>query len=258
MRPAQGKKYLSHNYFKNYMDFLDLLFGVCVISFLFPIPTAGKHWKVLMAVTALLMWIPISFFSLLVVMDQAEAYTFESTTGVMEESYYEKVRPYATTYVYGEPVTCVYELHIAYSYSTPGSEFHHSGTAFALWDQNLRREVQDSHWTCQNTSPPGIIADFVEDNPEGATVTVYYDPSDPQRSVVHRGFEGGTTFIVTMVNIIFLLLLVYKLSRSDYPRMRYAKNALNSRIRSAKEVLDKEERVEEDHIKPIEEIMREI
>ena len=60
------------------------------------------------------------------------------------------------------------------------------------------------------------------------------------------------------MNIIFLLLLVYKLSRSDYPRMRYAKNALNSRIRSAKEVLDKEERVEEDHIKPIEEIMREI
>ena len=40
--------------------------------------------------------------------------------------------------------------------------------------------------------------------------------------------------------------------------MRYAKNALYSRIRSAKEVLDKEETIEEDHIKPIEEIMREI
>ncbi len=89
-------------------------------------------------------------------------------------------------------------------------------------------------------------------------MTVYYDPSDPQRSVVKRGFEGGTTNFVTMVNIILLLLLVYKLSRSDYPRMRYAKNALYSRIRSAKEVLDKEETVEEDQIKPIEEIMREI
>ena len=176
----------------------------------------------------------------------------------MEESYYEKVRPYSTSYTYGEPVTCVYELHIAYSYSIPGSEFHYSGTAFALWDQNLRREVQDSHWTCQDTPPPGLIASFVEDYPEGASVTVYYDPSDPQRSVVKRGFEGGTTNFVTMVNIILLLLLIYKLSRSDYPRMRYAKNALYSRIRSAKEVLDEEETVEEDRIKPIEEIMREI
>ena len=240
------------------MEFLDLLFVVLVISFFLPFPATGKHWKVLLAITGLLMWIPISLVSLLIVIDQAEAYTFESTTGVMEESYYEKVRPYATTYVYGEPVNCVYELHIGYSYSTPGSEYHYSGTAFALWDQNLRREVQDSHWTCQNTSPPGIIADFVEDNPEGATVTVYYDPSDPQRSVVHRGFEGGATFLVTMVNIILLLLLIYKLSRSEYPRMRYAKNALYSRIRSATEVLVKEETVEEDHIKPIEEIMREI
>ena len=89
-------------------------------------------------------------------------------------------------------------------------------------------------------------------------MTVYYYPSDPQRSVVHRGFEGGTTSLVTMVNIILLLLLIYKLSRSEYPRMRYAKNALYSRIRSGKEVLDKEETIEEDHIKPIEEIMREI
>ena len=240
------------------MDLTGLFCLVWVISLFFPTPAIGKHWKVLSAIAVLLAWIPISLVSLFIVMDQAEAYTFESTNGVMEESYYEKVRPYSTSYTYGEPVTCVYELHIAYSYSIPGSEFHYSGTAFALWDRNLRREVQDSHWTCQDTPPPGLIASFVEDYPEGAAVTVYYDPSDPQRSVVKRGFEGGTTNFVTMVNIILLLLLIYKLSRSDYPRMRYAKNALYSRIRSAKEGLDEEETVKEDRIKSIEEIMREI
>ena len=235
-----------------------LLFGFFGFAIFIPSSAIKEHWTVLSAITVLVMWIPISLVSLLVVMDQAEAYTFESTTGVMEESYYEKVMPYATTHMYGESVPCVYELHMAYSYSIPDSGFHYSGTAYALWDQNLRREVQDSHWTCQNTSPPRLISDFVDANPEGATVTVYYDPSDPQRSVVHRGFEGGTTNFVTMVNIILVLLLIYKLSRSDYPRMRYAKNALYSRIRTAREVLDKEETVEEDQIKPIEEIMREI
>ncbi len=137
------------------MDLTGLLCLVWVFGLFLPLPAIGKHWKVLSAIAVLLAWIPISLVSLFIVMDQAEAYTFESTNGVMEESYYEKVRPYSTSYTYGEPVTCVYELHIAYSYSIPGSEFHYSGTAFALWDRNLRREVQDSHWTCQDTPPPG-------------------------------------------------------------------------------------------------------
>ena len=211
---------------------MDLLVELLLLGFfgfaIFIPPSAIKeHWKALSAITVLVMWIPISLVSLLVVMDQAEAYTFESTTGVMEESYYEKVRPYATTHMYGESVSCVYELHMAYSYSIPDSGFNYSSTAYALWDQKLRREVPDSHWTCQNTSPPMLIADFVDTNPEGATVTVYYDPSDPQRSVVHRGFEGGMPFTVTILNTFLLVALIYKLSMSYYSRMEEEENALD-------------------------------
>ena len=68
------------------------------------------------------------------------------------------------------------------------------------------------------SAPPEEIANFVESNPEGGEVTVYYHSSDPQRSVVIRGFEGGMPFLVTIVNTFLLVALIYKLSMSFYSR----------------------------------------
>ena len=186
----------------NLMDFL-----------LFPFTGFGGSSKVWLALGALF-WLILSVFSFSVVAGQAEAYTFESTTGTMEESRFEP-RPVAYI-LYGEENNCVFDLHITYSYTVDGVVYN--GQTYSLWEGRLSRESPNSHWSCGNSAPPEEIANFVESNPEGGEVTVYYDSSDPQRSVVIRGFEGGIPFLVTIVNTFLLVALIYKLSMSFYSR----------------------------------------
>ena len=186
----------------NLMDFL-----------LFPFTGFGGSSKVWLALGALF-WLIFSVFSFSVVAGQAEAYTFESTTGTMEESRFEP-RPVAYI-LYGEENNCVFDLHITYSYTVDGVVYN--GQTYSLWEGWLSRESPNSHWSCGNSAPPEEIANFVESNPEGGEVTVYYDSSDPQRSVVIRGFEGGIPFLVTIVNTFLLVALIYKLSMSFYSR----------------------------------------
>ncbi len=186
----------------NLMDFL-----------LFPFTGFGGSSKVWLALGSLF-WLILSVFSFSVVAGQAEAYTFESTTGTMEESRFEP-RPVAYI-LYGEENNCVFDLHITYSYTVDGVVYN--GQTYSLWEGRLSRESPNSHWSCGNSAPPEEIADFVESNPEGGEVTVYYDSSDPQRSVVIRGFEGGIPFLVTIVNTFLLVALIYKLSMSFYSR----------------------------------------
>ena len=186
----------------NLMDFL-----------LFPFTGFGGSSKVWLALGALF-WLILSIFSFSVVAGQAEAYTFESTTGTMEESRFEP-RPVAYI-LYGEENNCVFDLHITYSYTVDGVVYN--GQTYSLWEGWLSRESPNSHWSCVNSAPPEEIANFVESNPEGGEVTVYYDSSDPQRSVVIRGFEGGIPFLVTIVNTFLLVALIYKLSMSFYSR----------------------------------------
>ena len=186
----------------NLMDFL-----------LFPFTGFGGSSKVWLALGSLF-WLILSVFSFSVVAGQAEAYTFESTTGTMEESRFEP-RPVAYI-LYGEENNCVFDLHITYSYTVDGVVYN--GQTYSLWEGWLSRESPNSHWSCGNSAPPEEIANFVESNPEGGEVTVYYDSSDPQRSVVIRGFEGGIPFLVTIVNTFLLVALIYKLSMSFYSR----------------------------------------
>ena len=186
----------------NLMDFL-----------LFPFTGFGGSSKVWLALGALF-WLILSIFSFSVVAGQAEAYTFESTTGTMEESRFEP-RPVAYI-LYGEENNCVFDLHITYSYTVDGVVYN--GQTYSLWEGWLSRESPNSHWSCMISAPPEEIANFVESNPEGGEVTVYYDSSDPQRSVVIRGFEGGIPFLVTIVNTFLLVALIYKLSMSFYSR----------------------------------------
>ena len=186
----------------NLMDFL-----------LFPFTGFGGSSKVWLALGSLF-WLILSIFSFSVVAGQAEAYTFESTTGTMEESRFEP-RPVAYI-LYGEENNCVFDLHITYSYTVDGVVYN--GQTYSLWEGWLSRESPNSHWSCGNSAPPEEIANFVENNPEGGEVTVYYDSSDPQRSVVIRGFEGGIPFLVTIVNTFLLVALIYKLSMSFYSR----------------------------------------
>ena len=186
----------------NLMDFL-----------LFPFTGFGGSSKVWLALGSLF-WLILSVFSFSVVAGQAEAYTFESTTGTMEESRFEP-RPVAYI-LYGEENNCVFDLHITYSYTVDGIVY--IGQTYSLWEGWLSRESPNSHWSCGNSAPPEEIANFVESNPEGGEVTVYYDSSDPQRSVVIRGFEGGIPFLVTIVNTFLLVALIYKLSMSFYSR----------------------------------------
>lgn len=186
----------------NLMDFL-----------LFPFTGFGGSSKVWLALGSLF-WLILSIFSFSVVAGQAEAYTFESTTGTMEESRFEP-RPVAYI-LYGEENNCVFDLHITYSYTVDGVVYN--GQTYSLWEGWLSRESPNSHWSCGNSAPPEEIANFVESNPEGGEVTVYYDSSDPQRSVVIRGFEGGIPFLVTIVNTFLLVALIYKLSMSFYSR----------------------------------------
>ena len=186
----------------NLMDFL-----------LFPFTGLGGSSKVWLALGSLF-WLILSVFSFSVVAGQAEAYTFESTTGTMEESRFEP-RPVAYI-LYGEENNCVFDLHITYSYTVDGVVYN--GQTYSLWEGWLSRESPNSHWSCGNSEPPEEIANFVESNPEGGEVTVYYDSSDPQRSVVIRGFEGGIPFLVTIVNTFLLVALIYKLSMSFYSR----------------------------------------
>ena len=186
----------------NLMDFL-----------LFPFTGFGGSSKVWLALGSLF-WLILSVFSFSVVAGQAEAYTFESTTGTMEESRFEP-RPVAYI-LYGEENNCVFDLHITYSYTVDGVVYN--GQTYSLWEGWLSRESPNSHWSCGNSAPPEEIANFVESNPEGGEVTVYYDSSDPQRSVVIRGFEGGMPFLVTIVNTFLLVALIYKLSMSFYSR----------------------------------------
>ena len=187
------------------MDLMDFL--------LFPFTCFGGSSKVWLALGALF-WLILSIFSFSVVAGQAEAYTFESTTGTMEESRFEP-RPVAYI-LYGEENNCVFDLHITYSYTVDGVVYN--GQTYSLWEGWLSRESPNSHWSCGNSAPPEEIANFVESNPEGGEVTVYYDSSDPQRSVVIRGFEGGIPFLVTIVNTFLLVALIYKLSMSFYSR----------------------------------------
>jgi len=186
----------------NLMDFL-----------LFPFTGIGGSSKAWLALGGLF-WLIFSVFSFSVVAGQAEAYTFESTTGTMEESRFEP-RPVAYI-LYGEENNCVFDLHITYSYTVDGVVYN--GQTYSLWEGWLSRESPNSHWSCVNSAPPEEIANFVESNPEGGEVTVYYDSSDPQRSVVIRGFEGGIPFLVTIVNTVLLVALIYKLSMSFYSR----------------------------------------
>ena len=186
----------------NLMDFL-----------LFPFTGFGGSSKVWLALGSLF-WLILSVFSFSVVAGQAEAYTFESTTGTMEESRFEP-RPVAYI-LYGEENNCVFDLHITYSYTVDGVLYN--GQTYSLWEGRLSRVSPNSHWSCGNSAPPEEIANFVESNPEGGEVTVYYDSSDPQRSVVIRGFEGGIPFLVTIVNTFLLVALIYKLSMSFYSR----------------------------------------
>ena len=180
---------------------------------LFPFTGFGGSSKAWLALGALF-WLIFSVFSFSVVAGQAEAYTFESTTGTMEESRFEP-RP-AQYILYGEENNCVFDLHITYSYTVDGVVYN--GQTYSLWEGWLSRESPNSHWSCGNSAPPEEIANFVESNPEGGEVTVYYDSSDPQRSVVIRGFEGGIPFLVTIVNTFLLVALIYKLSMSFYSR----------------------------------------
>ena len=180
---------------------------------LFPFTGFGGSSKVWLALGSLF-WLILSVFSFSVVAGQAEAYTFESTTGTMEESRFEP-RPVAYI-LYGEENNCVFDLHITYSYTVDGVVYN--GQTYSLWEGWLSRESPNSHWSCGNSAPPEEIANFVESNPEGGEVTVYYDSSDPQRSVVIRGFEGGMPFLVTIVNTFLLVALIYKLSMSFYSR----------------------------------------
>jgi len=180
---------------------------------LFPFTGFGGSSKVWLALGSLF-WLILSIFSFSVVAGQAEAYTFESTTGTMEESRFEP-RPVAYI-LYGEENNCVFDLHITYSYTVDGVVYN--GQTYSLWEGWLSRESPNSHWSCGNSAPPEEIANFVESNPEGGEVTVYYDSSDPQRSVVIRGFEGGIPFLVTIVNTFLLVALIYKLSMSFYSR----------------------------------------
>ena len=180
---------------------------------LFPFTGFGGSSKVWLALGSLF-WLILSVFSFSVVAGQAEAYTFESTTGTMEESRFEP-RPVAYI-LYGEENNCVFDLHITYSYTVDGVVYN--GQTYSLWEGWLSRESPNSHWSCGNSAPPEEIANFVESNPEGGEVTVYYDSSDPQRSVVIRGFEGGIPFLVTIVNTFLLVALIYKLSMSFYSR----------------------------------------
>ena len=180
---------------------------------LFPFTGIGGSSKAWLALGALF-WLIFSVYSFSVVAGQAEAYTFESTTGTMEESRFEP-RPVAYI-LYGEENNCVFDLHITYSYTVDGVVYN--GQTYSLWEGWLSRESPNSHWSCRNSVPPEEIANFVESNPEGGEVTVYYDSSDPQRSVVIRGFEGGIPFLVTIVNTFLLVALIYKLSMSFYSR----------------------------------------
>ena len=196
------------------MDLLDFL--------LFPFPGIGRGRKIWLASGALL-WLIFSVFSFFVVAGQAQAYTFESTTGTMEESRFEPKTP--QYFVWGEENNCVFDLHITYSYTVDGVVYY--GHTYSLWEERLSQEVPFSHWSCSNSAPSEDIANFVESNPQGGEVTVYYDSSDPQRSVVIRGFEGGMPFIVTIVNTFLLVALIYKLSMSYYSRLGGEENALD-------------------------------
>ena len=187
------------------MDLMDFL--------LFPLTGSGGSKKMWLALGALF-WLIFSVYSFSVVASQAEAYTYESTTGTMEESRFEP-RP-AQYILYGEENNCVFDLHITYSYTVDGVAYN--GHTYSLWEVRLSRESPNSHWSCMNSAPPEEISNFVESNPEGGEVTVYYDSSDPQRSVVIRGFEGGIPFLVTIVNTFLLVALIYKLSMSYYSR----------------------------------------
>ena len=171
-----------------------------------------------------LFWLMISVFSFYVVAGQAEAYTFESTTGSMEESRFEP-RPVAYI-VHGGENNCVFDLRISYSYTV--DEVLYNGYSYSLWEGQLSRESPNSHWSCVNSAPHEEIANFVESNPEGSEVTVYYDSSDPQRSVVIRGFEGGLPFLVTIVNTLLLVALTYKFSMSYYSRPDGNEDSLDS------------------------------
>ena len=127
----------------------------------------------------------------------------------------EPIRPRPVAYIlYGEENNCVFDLHITYSYTVDGVVYN--GHTYSLWEGRLSRESPNSHWSCVNSAPSEEIANFVERNPEGGEVTVYYDSSDPQRSVVIRGFEFGMPFLATMVNTFLLVALMYKLSMSFY------------------------------------------
>ena len=187
------------------MDLMDFL--------LFPLTGSGGSRKTWLALGALF-WLIFSVYSFSVVAGQAKAYTFESTTGTMEESRFEP-RP-AQYILYGEENNCVFDLHITYSYTVDGVAY--KGHTYSLWEVRLSRESPNSHWSCVNSAPPEEISNFVESNPEGGEVTVYYDSSDPQRSVVIRGFEGGIPFLITIVNTFLLVALIYKLSMSYYSR----------------------------------------
>ena len=171
-----------------------------------------------------LFWLMISVFSFYVVAGQAEAYTFESTTGSMEESRFEP-RPVAYI-VYGGENNCVFDLRISYSYTVDGVLYN--GYSYSLWEGQLSRESPNSHWSCVNSAPHEEIANFVERNPEGSEVTVYYDSSDPQRSVVIRGFEGGLPFLVTIANTLLLVALTYKFSTSYFSRSDGNEDSLDS------------------------------
>ena len=150
-------------------------------------------------------WILISVLAVMSLSDQIETYTFDTTSGVLVESSFETKTGHS---VYMQPVECTSVLVVSYTYTISGNQYVNN--AYSFINVELEDETLVDHWSECNV-PTGRVADFLAENQENGTVTVYFDPDQPGRSVLSKGVirEGGWKAAVLVVNCVAVILIGY-------------------------------------------------
>ena len=154
-------------------------------------------------------WILISVLAVVSLSEQIETYTFDTTSGVLVESSFETKTGHS---VYLQPVDCTSILVVSYTYTISGNQYVNN--AYSFINVELEDETLVDHWSECNV-PTGRVADFLAENPENGTVTVYFDPDQPDRSVLSKGVirEGGWKAAILVMNCVAVILIGYNFTR---------------------------------------------
>lgn len=150
-------------------------------------------------------WILISVLAVMSLSEQIGTYTFDTTSGVLVESSFETKTGHS---VYMQPVECTSILVVSYTYTISGNQYVNN--AYSFINVELEDETLVDHWS-ECDVPTGRVADFLAENPENGTVTVYFDPDQPDRSVLSKGVirEGGWKAAILVMNCVVVILIGY-------------------------------------------------